>query len=891
MPENLAIPAPHHREARRLLHLTLAVLVAVTLLLGVLHWFFGDLKVGGVYWFNLDKERNLSTWFTGALFFLIGCAGVTAYYWERRRDSEGQVTFRAPFLWLGVSVLGLAMSLDEVTILHENLFWREVRWATGELGATWHYLTQWQILFAPVIALALVYLVLFFSQRLAGSTASRRWFFGGLACWLGALVLEALRETFKHQGSSWYELAMVVEELLEMLGALGLLAAIVTYVLDLALAFEPEGDGISAIGERLVTRKALTALAVTLTVALVATSAIFFFARRLATQETPVPRLMRAALESRPRSLGGEPVYPALAEREAVDAVWFEDLAHARPLAADQMTAAVTAVQAALFDSEPVETPVDAAGLEDSHPRMVFLSLSDGSARARVIRGSGAGLSAALDQVLRRAQPLLAKGPPLRWVKFDFVEEIAPPLTQNLRGRVTLERGVDGLAFDRDSGLAFLPEEVLTSTLVSSEGNLQPEKLADYLETVDSPLRDAWGRLLAAGAAKIWLFRTSGFFVDAEQILPLYRGHRQSVPTPPGELLAAANRAGDYLQRAVGADGRFVYSYLPKTDREKDSYNILRHAGTVYSMLELYEVNRRPELLAAARRALGYLLNQIEDCEVDGKTLPCIVEEGEVKLGGNALAAIALAKHIEVTGDTGHLPTLRRLGEWILDVQEPDGEFGVHKQSHPDGKVSDFVSEYYPGEALLALMRISALDADARWLDGAEQGARFLIETRDAGVPDTELNHDHWLLYALNEIYRERDRPIFLEHALRIAGAIASSQNRDPEFRDWLGSYYRPPRSTPTATRTEGLTAAYRLARDFDHPAEAARFLEAIRLGIDFQLQTQFRPESVLYLADPQRALGGFHRSLTNYEIRIDYVQHNISGLLAYRQILEELGT
>jgi hypothetical protein len=391
---------------------------------------------------------------------------------------------------------------------------------------------------------------------------------------------------------------------------------------------------------------------------------------------------------------------------------------------------------------------------------MVFLSLSDGSARARVIRASGAGLSAALDQVLRRARPLLAEGPPLRWVKFDFVEEIAPPLTQNLRGRVTLERGVDGLAFDRDSGLAFLPEEVLTSTLVSS---LQPEKLADYLETVDSPLRDAWGRLLAAGAAKIWLFRTSGFFVDAEQILPLYRGHRQSVPTPPGELLAAANRAGDYLQRAVGADGRFVYSYLPKTDRGKDSYNILRHAGTVYSMLELYEVNRRPELLAAARRALGYLLNQIEDCEVDGKTLPCIVEEGEVKLGGNALAAIALAKHIEVTGDTGHLPTLRRLGEWILAVQEPDGEFGVHKQSHPDGKVSDFVSEYYPGEALLALMRISALDADARWLDGAEQGARFLIETRDAGVPDTELNHDHWLLYALNEIYRERGRPIFLE--------------------------------------------------------------------------------------------------------------------------------
>ena len=33
----------------------------------------GDVKAGGVYWFDLDKERNLSTWFSGVLFFLFGC--------------------------------------------------------------------------------------------------------------------------------------------------------------------------------------------------------------------------------------------------------------------------------------------------------------------------------------------------------------------------------------------------------------------------------------------------------------------------------------------------------------------------------------------------------------------------------------------------------------------------------------------------------------------------------------------------------------------------------------------------------------------------------------------------------------------------------------------------
>ena len=66
--------------------------------------------------------------------------------------------------------------------------------------------------------------------------------------------------------------------------------------------------------------------------------------------------------------------------------------------------------------------------------------------------------------------------------------------------------------------------------------------------------------------------------------------------------------------------------------------------------------------------------------------------------------------------------------------------------------------------------------------------------------------------------------------------------------------------------------------------------LQVLELGVRFQLQTQLRPESAMYLPDPQRAIGGFRRSLTNFEIRIDYVQHNISSLLLLRRILAEGG-
>ena len=184
------------------------------------------------------------------------------------------------------------------------------------------------------------------------------------------------------------------------------------------------------------------------------------------------------------------------------------------------------------------------------------------------------------------------------------------------------------------------------------------------------------------------------------------------------------------------------------------------------------------------------------------------------------------------------------------------------------------------------MMRIHALDGREIWLDTAEKAAQYLINVRDGDLALGKLSHDHWLLYGLNELYRRRQKPLYLKHALRISTAIVRSQNRVPKYPDWLGSYYRPPRTTPTATRTEGLCAAYALARDFGHPKEAEAILDAIRLGVAFQLQTQSRPESAMYLPNPRRCLGGFHRSLTNFEIRIDYVQHNISALLGAHHIM-----
>ncbi len=360
-------------------------------------------------------------------------------------------------------------------------------------------------------------------------------------------------------------------------------------------------------------------------------------------------------------------------------------------------------------------------------------------------------------------------------------------------------------------------------------------------------------------------------------------------------LLDAAILGADYLLNVMNPDGSYIYEYNPETSHRSWKYNILRHAGTTYSILEVYEVTGQEEYLEAAKLALEYLNSTIVPCESKVPNSSCVVEDGEVKLGGNGLAVIAMAKYSILTGDDKYIPVMQSLANWMEASMGRYGEFKVHKKSYPEGHTLFFKSNYYPGEALLALNRLYAVDGDTTWLDMAEKGAKWLINIRDMNKTRDDLDHDHWLLYALNDLYRFRPDPLYLKHAFRITEAILHLQRQEPEREHpdpdgagsaWIGSYYTPPRSTPTATRTEGLVSAYHLARLAGDTLRAEQILKGINLGIQFELRTQCDRKRSEEFRNPSRALGGFFESLDEYNIRIDYVQHNISALLGYYNIL-----
>ncbi len=564
--------------------------------------------------------------------------------------------------------------------------------------------------------------------------------------------------------------------------------------------------------------------------------------------------------------------------------IWFDDVKRPLELSTDQGETLVRVVSESLAQGNSAVNEVPDPLVNDDQARIVFLSVSDGQSHAWVVIGAARGLVPAIEQALSRLQATLPVGFRPEWVKLDIVDTVRPPQTVRSNTHFSFERSLEGLAFERESHIAFLPEELVAHTLVDSGGDVQFDNITWYLEARRPPTETST-KFDTSSVHKARRFTTRSFFYNGKQAFPLYRGHRLIDDITSEDLLTAAQRAGAYLTRSVNRDGKFIYIYLPKSNRVLDEYNLIRHAGSVYAMLELYQVTQEKELLSASTRAIDYLLQYVKPWGEAPKSAALVSMDGAMKLGGTALTAVALAKYVEVTHDQQYMPLLQQLGQYIEDSQLDNGRF-ISERAYPSGEISDYESRYYPGESLLALVRLYALDGQEHWLDTAEKGSKYLIKVRDQGVPMGELIHDHWLLYALNELYRYRPNPMYLEHAMLIAQAISQSQNRIPQYPDYRGSYYTPPRSTATATRTEGLVAAYKLARDYGRKEDAQSILTTIRLNIMFQLQTQFQPESVLYISDPQRALGAFHKSLTNFEIRNDYVQHNISSILGVYQIL-----
>jgi len=442
--------------------------------------------------------------------------------------------------------------------------------------------------------------------------------------------------------------------------------------------------------------------------------------------------------------------------------------------------------------------------------------------------------------------------------------------------KLRIKPGIDGIGIKKGNKWAYiLPSEMIERGIGRREFWMSIKSLQ---------------QLEGKGKLKFYRFRTLSFIdvsPGVSRSVDVYRANILLSGMKKRDLLNASLRGGEWLVRHQRKDGRWWYIYYPVTNSYSYDYNILRHAGTIYSLFQLYEVTYQKQFLKAAKQGLDFLLKQVVITREKGNEIAYVSYNNKVKLGGTALTLLALLELQKIEEHNGYLKLIEKLGNFILSMQKDDGSF----YSYYPYSFSQRKSVYYPGEATLALIRLYNFDHKKKWLHAAEKSARYLIlkRWRYMGI-DIFIPHDAWLMQALSELYMITKNKIYANYCFKMADFMVAYQYRanDNCPPDYIGGWLdfsTTPGVTPAAYRTEGLIGACKLAKFMN--LSTKRYTNAVLLSANFLRQQQFREENSYYLPYPEKAKGGFRESLINHEIRIDYVQHAISSLLGVRDVIE----
>lgn len=314
-----------------------------------------------------------------------------------------------------------------------------------------------------------------------------------------------------------------------------------------------------------------------------------------------------------------------------------------------------------------------------------------------------------------------------------------------------------------------------------------------------------------------------------------------------------ARSGARHLAGLVQRNGRFTYRYASSNGQPMGGYNLLRHSGAIWSLAQTARIlGDLDDVTDAARGALSWLLSKRV---VRVRDALCVAGKRGAKLGGAALAILACLEVNRIHADPELVRVARGLGRFLVLLRRDDGDFD-HKIDLNDGEVSPFRSDYYTGEALFALAQLHEATGEDAWLDLALDSI-MALDARDYGVAE----QSHWMLYALDAVFRHRHEPECLIYAEKIVRNILDV----PDYRE-------AGRSTPIACRTEGFLAFMRMTAasgSSTHRSLAASALDAIVTNLG--MQARFRHSS-----------GAFVRGVNCDEVRIDYIQHNISSFLMH---------
>lgn len=362
------------------------------------------------------------------------------------------------------------------------------------------------------------------------------------------------------------------------------------------------------------------------------------------------------------------------------------------------------------------------------------------------------------------------------------------------------------------------------------------------------------------------------------------------LPALAKQIYLSSQRGADWLYRMNGNDGRFVYGYVPSLHRVMEGDHYLRQAGGALALARAARVTGEEKYAARATQAV---LRLLADTAVDPGQ-PDVRSTTYPPMVVNPLASaglLLLAIHELPAPAADLLEQGEQLCQYIRRQQQTDGSLQLGANNDEEGV------NYYPGEALYGLM-LSQRHRPATWK--TDMVRKALGYYRPWWHKHKNLAFVSWQSAAYAEAYLRTGEAAFADFVFEMNDWLRELQYPllDPNRPLWGGgfmSWHEDKQITAapqisTASYAESLAQACRVARKSGDVRRLDRYRESLESALQFLVRLQYTEANTQHFADWYRPtlLGGFHASLQDGNLRVDYTQHAACAMLHYVAYLVE---
>jgi len=520
---------------------------------------------------------------------------------------------------------------------------------------------------------------------------------------------------------------------------------------------------------------------------------------------------------------------------------------------------------------------------------ILFFSVTDGQNRALTFITKASDFDMAWQQGESELQIIIETYQYTSlWLRVEIVQAVKKlTLAQYEQHLIKVKRSYSrkGISFDAEFSLAITEQELNANALLYNGDKVTYAKINkdNFYAFFNWRFPNEALPNFNDKTISIYIFTTIGYFDDGDLTYEIEShgrntGYRkiESLTAPLVQQLVES--ASNYLAHEVNISGQFTYGYFPCFGRKINAYNNLRHASSTYAMIEAYDLNPSHKLKDAINRSIKYLVSKL----IKIKPLPdqsnaafLVDRNDEIKLGGNAVSILALSQYSKTFNTTQFYPLMEQLAQGIMLMQNSKtGQF-VHVLNASDLSVKEaFRIIYYDGEAAFALIRLYELTHNERWINAVVKAFDYFIEA------EHWKSHDHWLSYCVNELTRYKPEEKYFKFGIdNVQDHLDFIINRITTFPTLLELMMA---SQEMLSRLKAGKQHRHLLANLD----LDQFYQALRTRAEYLINGYFWPEMAMFFAEPDSIVGAFFIRHHSFRVRIDDVEHYLSGLIAYHYYL-----